>query len=103
MPDFDVEAIHTLLTEIADGKRWEDLRTAHASLTEEEFRDLKGFVQNCQANDRNAFKTWSDEEIQLLRKLNYHGASVAEIVQRLGRSERAVEFMLPPPRRKRSA
>ncbi len=100
MPDFDVEAIHTLLTEIADGKRWEDLRTTHAGLTEEEFSDLKGFVQNCQAIDRNAWKTWSDEEIQRLRGLNYHGASVTEIAHELGRSEPAVEIMLPRPKRR---
>jgi len=100
MPDFEVEAIHELLTAIADGKGWEDLRTTYPDLTEEQFNELKRFVQNCQAIDRNAWKTWSDEEIQRLRGLNYHGASVAEIAHELGRCKPAVEIMLPRPKRR---
>lgn len=94
MPDFDVEAIHSLLTEIADGKRWEDVRGTHAGLSLSQFNELTAFVRNCQAIDRNAWKTWSQGDIRRVTQLNESGVSVAAIARELGRSEAAVEFML---------
>ena len=95
MPDHQARPDYELLTAIADGKRWDDLRPAYPHLTEEEFRRRSQFVHDCQAKDRNAWKTWSLVDIQRLFELNYRGATVAQIAHQLGRSEAAVEFMLP--------
>ena len=97
MSDLDFDEIQPLLTGIADGQSWQDLRTTYASLTEKEFCELSRVVERCQAKAGNAWRTWTDEEVQRLRGLNYNGASVTEIAHALGRSERAVEFMLPHP------
>jgi hypothetical protein len=58
MPDFAAGSVHELLTAIADGKRWDDVRAAWPQLTQDEFRHRSQFVQDCQAGHLNAWKSW---------------------------------------------
>ncbi|TAK69824.1 MAG: hypothetical protein EPO22_01850 [Dehalococcoidia bacterium] len=103
MSDFDVEAFHELLTAIADGGTWEEACEIRPFLTVYQFDQLESFVKSCLNIWPNAWKTWSDEDVQLVRRL-YFGEhkSIPEIARRLGRSENAIEFLLRPPK-KRSA
>jgi hypothetical protein len=90
MPDFEVQPVHRILTLIADGE-----------LTEAKFHQYRRFVEECQEDHPNAWKSWTDKETQRLREMHYHGASISEISQDLGRSPVAVKFMLRPRSPKR--
>ena len=92
MPDFDVEASRSILTDIANGKPRAAIMARYPELTSEMYETRAAFVRYWQARDRNAWKSWVRGDVAELHRLIAYYTPIEEVSQRLGRSEKAVEI-----------